>query len=124
MFVFLLKIVMGLATTKITAGVRSRHVRYVAKYYVLSILFVLDLTNFLMTLLKVLFPRSPAIGITCFLVSILSVPVLTRNLEIIETIFVNNFKKRQYFNMLKILLFNLFFAQFVSAMLISLSFYD
>ena len=83
-----------------------------------------DFMNFLMTLLKVLFPTFIVTGVFCFVVTAFSLPVLSKDFEIVETVFFNNYRKRQYFSVFKIFIFNIFFAQFVGSILVAISYFD
>ncbi len=80
--------------------------------------------NLVMTILRIALPDNSVINNISFVVSLISIPVISQNLEVIEFIYVNNFMKRQYFSMFKILVFNVFFVQFVSAVMYAMSFYD
>lgn len=98
--------------------------KYVALEYVTSIIFVFNLFNFVMTIFKVVIPRNKAVGIVSFIISVLSMPVLTEDLEIVEATWIKSFTKKQYFTMFKVLLFNVFFVQFISTMFIAVSYFD
>jgi hypothetical protein len=122
--IFFIKLIMGFTTPRISAGAKNKFMRYVAKEYVCSIIFVFNLLNFVTTLFKIIFPLSKAVGIVSFVISVLSMPVLTEDLEVVETTYINNFKKKHYYSMFKLLLFNVFFAQFISTMFIAIAYFD
>ena len=98
--------------------------REVAYNYIFSIIFILDFLNLLMIILRIALPDNIVVNNVSFFVSLVSIPVIAQNLEVIEFIYVNNFMKRQYFSMFKILIFNVFFVQFVSAVMYAMSFFD
>ncbi len=81
--VFFLKLVFSFLCNQNLNGIREKYVRYVAKYYFLSLLFIFDLLNFIMTLLKVIFPALTVTGVLCFIVTAFSLPVLSKDFEIV-----------------------------------------
>lgn len=122
--VFFLKLLFSFSCNQSVNGVKEKYVRIVAKQYLKSLLFVFDFMNFVMTLFKVLFPSMTIIGVLCFVVTAFSLPVLSKDFEIVETVFFNNYRKRQYFSVFKIFIFNIFFAQFVSSIMMAVAYYD
>ena len=57
------------------------------------------------------------LGLAIFIVSMIKLVTLYENLRVIETTFVNSFKKEQYWNLIKVILFNIFFAHFLASLL-------
>ena len=76
--IFLIKLVFSFFSSYSASGVREKYVKYVARKYLFSWLFVFDFLNFLTTLLKIIFLSSSFFGILCFAVTALSIPVLSR----------------------------------------------
>lgn len=64
---------------------------------------------------------SEGLSIALFIVSLLKLFTLYDNLRTFETTYINSFRREQYFNLLKVALFNIFFAHFVCSMLLAMS---
>ncbi len=122
--VFFIKLVFSFFCNQNINGYRLKYIREVASFYFLSLIFVFDLLTFVMTLMKVIFPTVPVVGILCFTVTVFSLPPIFKDFEIIEAAYFTNFRRRQYFTIVKIFIFNIFFAQFVSSIMMAISYWN
>ncbi len=67
---------------------------------------------------------SSPLSVALFIISLVKLFSLYENLRTFEITFINSPKKEQYFNLLKVALFNIFFAHFVASMLLAMSLID
>ncbi len=67
---------------------------------------------------------SSPLSVALFIISLIKLFSLYENLRTFEITFINSPKKEQYFNLLKVALFNIFFAHFVASMLLAMSLID
>jgi hypothetical protein len=92
--------------------------------YFTTRIFVFDFMLFISALLILIFPRSVPVGICAFLVSTASFSVLERNVKMIEIVYISTARKKQYWDLLKILFFNIWSIQIFVAIMTSMVHFD
>ena len=88
--------------------------RKLLKHYLTSWIFLFDIWFFAIAVFLLIFPSSLVLGIVSFVISTCSIVTLYRNLKIIKTVYINSYRKKQYWNMIQVFLFNIWILQIFS----------
>jgi hypothetical protein len=88
-----------------------------------GVVFLIDIAYIVILILLCILKSSSLaeLGVATFIISFMKLFTLYENLKLIEGNFINSFKKEQLFNLLKVGVFNIFFAHFVATILFAMS---
>lgn len=120
-----IKIIVNSITITIEDGILLEYLTDILVHYMKSRLIFIDIGYVAINIaLLAVNNESQPLSIVLFVISIVKLFSLYENLRMFETTFINSFKKEQYFNLLKVALFNILFAHFVCSMLLAMSLID
>jgi hypothetical protein len=115
---------LSLTTEYVITEATLKKMKKLSKLYFKTMIFVFDFMLFISAVLIFIFPKSVPVGICAFIISTASFSVLERNVKMIEIAYINTVRKKQYWDLMKILFFNIWSIQIFVAIMTSMVHYD
>lgn len=83
-----------------------------------------EVASIVIQIVTLFLPKSEVVGVIFFIISMIKLPKLSSNFRKIEVYYIDSQKKMQYWSLMKVVLFNIFFAHFVASILLAMSLID
>lgn len=121
-FIYLAKTIMSLTTQDIDNGVHYEYITDIVKKEVVKGGFISRIA-LIVVLINIIYfngNTSEALGIIFFVLCIIKIYYLTGSLFKVQILLVNTLKKERYWNLAKVLVFNLLYAHFLASIFLAM----
>lgn len=119
--VFSVRLIMAMITIDYVDDVLYVYVTDIIKKEFNDGSILLHIFSLIMNVFSLIFPTDNTVGIIFFFASFMKMILIRQNIRILELVFINSMKKYYYWNLIKVVIFNIFFGHAIATLLIAVS---